>query len=278
MESKFLQNKRILISGAAGSIGSELSRQIYKLVNPKNLLLLDNNETALFNLWDELPEVCIVLADIRNYERIVDIFEYNKPQIIFHTAAYKHVKIGEMFPIEMYQNNILGTQNLLNQNFEKFILISTDKAVNPDCEMGKTKQECEKLCLEKENCIVVRFGNVLGSRGSVVPIWQKQLDEGKDLTVTDERMKRYLMTVEEACSLILEAEKQGESGDIIILDMGRSVSILELAKKILKKSRKKVGIRMIGVNPGEKFEEVLMTNEEKKSAIRKGKLWIIRKN
>jgi len=274
--NNFFKNKTILITGAAGSIGSELSRQIYQM-NPKKLLLLDNNETALFDLWDELPKAIPLLADIRNESRITEIFKKYKPQLIFHTAAYKHVKMGELFSREMYQNNVVGTQNLLNQNFEKFILISTDKAVNPYCFMGYTKEHCEELCFEKKDCLIVRFGNVLGSRGSVIPIWQKQIDEGKDLTVTDKQMKRYFMSMEEAVKLLIKAAEIGKSGDKIILDMGESVSILELAKEIIKKSKKDIGIKMIGKNPGEKFQEILMTKEERKKAIKKNRLWIISK-
>ncbi len=273
MQSKFLQNKRILITGAAGSIGSELSRQIYQM-KPKKLLLLDNDETRLFDLWDELPKAIPLLSDIRSYQDIRTIFREYKPEIIFHTAAYKHVKMGELFPFVMESNNVFGTFNLLSNKFEKFIFISTDKAVNPDSVMGKTKLECERMCLERENCIIVRFGNVLGSRGSVIPIWQKQLDEGKDLTITDKRMKRYFMTIPEAVELILEAAKIGEGGEKFILDMGEQVSILSMAQKIAKEASCK--IKMIGASKGEKFKEVLMTNEEKKKAKKIGKLWRIR--
>jgi len=270
----FLKNKVVLVTGAAGSIGLELSKQIYEM-KPRKLLLLDNNETGLFDLWDELPKAEILLTDIRSSLDIDTIFERHKPQIVFHTAAYKHVKIGEMFPQVFRQNNVFGTRSLLNQQFEKFIFISTDKAVNPDCAMGKTKLECEKMCLEKENCIIVRFGNVMGSRGSLIPIWQKQLNEGKPLTVTDKRMKRFFMSIEGACSLILKAAEIGKGGEIFILDMGKSIKILEMAKQIA--SRIGCKIKMIGISKGEKLEEVLMTKEERKRAIKKKDFWIIKK-
>lgn len=271
----FLSNKVILITGAAGSIGSELSRQVYQM-KPKKLLILDNNETGLFDLWNEIPRAIPLLTDIRSYLDIKIIFKTHKPEIVFHTAAYKHVKMGELFPFVMEHNNVFGTTNLLDNDFEKFIFISTDKAVNPDCVMGKTKLECEKKCLEKKNCIIVRFGNVLGSRGSVIPIWQKQLDENKPLTITDKRMKRFFMTIEEACSLILKAAELGKGGEKFILDMGKQWNILDIAKQIIKKSGKNIKIKMIGKQPGEKFEEKLMTKEERKRAIKKEKLWIIK--
>ena len=267
-----LKNKIVLVTGAAGSVGSELSRQIYQM-KPKKLLILDNNETALFDLWDELPNAIPLLKDITG--ELSYIFKDYKPQIIFHAAAYKHVKMGELFPAEMYGNNVIGTHNLLECPFEKFILISTDKAVDPDCVMGESKKRCEEEVLKK-NGIIVRFGNVLGSRGSVIPIWQKQLDENKDLTVTDKRMKRFFMSMENACSLVLKAAELGEGGEKFILDMGESVSVLELAKEIIKKSNKNIGIRMIGKNPGEKMVEKLMTEEERKKAKKIENLWIIK--
>ncbi len=270
-----LKNKVVLITGAAGSVGSELARQIYKM-EPKNLLLLDNNETGLFDIWDELPNAIPILGDI-SYKHIIDSsFKEFKPQVIFHTAAYKHVKMGELFPNEFLWNNVVGTSNILSQKFEKMVFISTDKAVDADCWMGKTKKRCEELCLKTDNVVAVRFGNVLGSRGSLIPIWQKQIDEGRNITVTDKRMKRFFMSMEEACSLILEVSKIEGKGKIAILDMGEPKSILELAKEILKKrNNNKLGIDFIGKQPGEKLEEKLMTEEERKIAKKVGKLWII---
>ena len=273
MKNNFLSSKTILITGAAGSIGSELSRQIYQM-KPQKLLLLDNNETGLFDLWDELPKAIPLLVDIRSYQDIRTIFREYKPQIIFHTAAYKHVKMGELFPFVMESNNVFGTFNLLSNDFEKFIFISTDKAVNPDCVMGKTKKKCEEMCLEKKNCIIVRFGNVLGSRGSLIPIWQKQLSENKPLTVTDKRMKRFFMSIKEAVELIIKAAEIGKGGEKFILDMGEQISILSMAKKIAQQAGCK--IKMIGANKGEKFKEVLMTKEERRKAKKIGKLWVIK--
>uniref|UniRef100_A0A7V3N6C0 NAD-dependent epimerase/dehydratase family protein n=1 Tax=candidate division CPR3 bacterium TaxID=2268181 RepID=A0A7V3N6C0_UNCC3 len=280
----FLKNKSIFITGAAGSVGSELARQIYR-IGCKKLCLLDNNETGLFDIWEELPEAEPILADIRKRERLKQVFNEKKPDIVFHTAAYKHIVMGEKFPCEIIRTNINGFLNVVacSRQFktEKVVFISTDKAVNPQSIMGLTKALGERLCLiynswKPTRFIAVRFANVLGSRGSVIPIWQKQMDEGKYLTVTDKRMERYFMTMEEACQLILEAAYLGKGGETFVLDMGKSVKILDLAKEIIIKSGKKVGIKIIGAKPGEKFKEELMTEEERKRAIKRGKLWIIK--
>jgi len=280
----FFQNKKVLITGSAGSVGSELARLLYKL-KVKKLYLLDNDETRLFDIWEELPKSEPILADIRNRDRMKQILRKHNPQIIFHCASYKHVVMGEMFPCEMCKTNIDGFFNIVNgMNFtktEKFVFISSDKAVNPESVMGLTKALGEKFCQifnkqKKTAFIAVRFANVLGSRGSVLPIWEKQLKEGKDLTITDKRMERYFMDLPSACELILKATIMGKGGEIFVLDMGKPIKIIELAKKIIKESGKNVGIKIIGKKPGEKLREELMTEKEKKLAKKVGKLWIIK--
>ena len=268
-----MKNKRILITGGAGSIGSELVRQ---LCESNKIFVLDTNESALHDLMVELG-IWGRVGDIRDKEVIHDIFSDFKPQIIFHAAALKHVDLCEKYPEECTKTNVNGTENIVAEAkkwecVEKFIFISTDKAVNPNCYMGATKK-CGEILVKNSNFTVVRFGNVLGSRGSVIPIWQRQLDAGKKLTVTDERMKRFKMTIEEAVGLVIKASEM-EGGKIYALDMGEQVSILDLAKEIVSKSRG-AGIEIIGVRPGEVLEERLMSEEEEKRAIKKGNLYIL---
>ena len=278
-----IRNKRILITGGAGSIGNELVRQLA----PNNkIFILDFDETSTFDLTEELKQkgfwVNCRVGDIRNKETVTDVFSDFKPQIIFHAAAYKHVTPMEMYPEEAVETNILGTLNILKaakkwECTEKFIFISTDKAINSNSIMGATKRVGEIMVKNQgKGYVVVRFGNVLGSRGSVIPIWQRQIDKKEPLTITDEKMERYLMTIEDACSLVIEAAEQGRGGEIFILDMGSPVNVLGLAKRIIKESGKKIGIKMIGIRPGETLTEKLMTEEEEKVAVKKGKFWIVK--
>lgn len=271
-----MKGKRILITGVAGSIGSELARQLYK---DNHIFGLDINETGLHDLMVEFG-ISGRVGDIRDPEVIHDVFSDFKPQIIFHAAALKHVDMCEIYPSECTKTNVLGTANLVTEAkkwecVEKFVFISTDKAVSPNSYMGATKR-CGEILVKNQGYNVVRFGNVLGSRGSVIPIWQKQLDAGEPLTVTDAGMKRYKMTIEEAVTLVIEAARVDEGGTITILDMGEQVNILELAKDILKKSGKENQIEIIGIRPGEVLEERLMTEEEEKRANKQGKVWIIK--
>jgi len=275
-----LKNKRIIVAGGAGSIGSELVRQ---LAPHNKIFIFDISENA-YGLSQELSQkgywVKPRVGDIRNKDTVQDLFEDFKPQVVINAAAYKEVGPLEMYPKEAIDTNVIGNYNLLHEAqrwecLEKFIYISTDKAVSSNSIMGATKRLCE-IMVRNANFIVVRFGNVMGSRGSLIPIWQKQIDNGLPITVTDERMERYFMTIPQACELVLEASEKAKGGEIIILDMGKSINVLEVAKKVLSESGSEVGIKMIGMRPGETLYEKLMTEEESKVAIRKGKFWVIR--
>lgn len=277
-----MKNKRILVTGAAGTIGSELVRQ---LSEKNKIFCLDNNETGVADLLGQYDskEVYGRVGDIRNRAIIRDIFSDFKPQIVFHAAALKHVPINELYPDEAISTNVIGTLNLIEVTkswdcVEKFVYISTDKVVSSNSIMGATKKLGEIMVKNQgKGFIAVRFANVLGSRGSVIPIWQKQLDQGLPLTVTDERMTRYFMTIEEAIELVIEAGETGEGGEIMILDMKEQVNILELAKQILKqKGLDEDNIKMIGIRPGETLGENLMTKDEKDIVEKKGKFFVIR--
>lgn len=281
----FLQNKVVAISGAAGSIGSALCRRIARL-NPKQLVILDCDETGIFDLYEELKEQCNVeyaIANIRELQDLFPIFDGYKPQIVIHAAAYKHVSLMEKFPKEAQKTNVGGTINMVLAaeygNAEKFILISTDKAVNPSCVMGATKLQAEQYCLtrkSKTKFMVVRFGNVMASRGSLLPIWNKQIAENKPLTVTHPEMERYMMGIYEAADLVLEAARIGEGGEKFILEMGEQMKIKELAKWVIRMSGKPLDIIYTEPKQGEKFSEELMTEEEKKNAISLNGLYVIR--
>lgn len=278
-----LRNKRILITGGGGSIGSELVRQLCK---HNKIFILDFNETATFDLTEELKLkghwVYCRVGDIRNKETVDDVFSDFKPEIIFHAAAYKHVTPMQNYPEEAVQTNIIGTLNLIRaakrwECVKKFVFISTDKSIHSNSIMGATKRVGEIMVKNQgKGFIVVRFGNVLGSRGSVIPLWQNSINKGEPLNVTDERMERYFMTIPQACELVVEASEIGKGGEIIILDMGKPVNVLEVAKRVLEESGSNVGIKMIGIRPGETLNEKLMTEEEEKIAIKKGKFYIIK--
>ena len=275
-----LQQKIILITGAAGSIGSGLAEQI-ALFNPKLLILLDQAESPLFDLQftllNDFPELKfeLVIGDVCNEIRMQNLFKTFNPQLVFHAAAYKHVPMMEMNPSEAVATNILGTKIIadLSDSFkvEKFVMISTDKAVNPTNVMGASKRIAEMYVENKNKAsetiyITTRFGNVLGSNGSVIPLFQKQIEKGGPITITDERITRYFMTISEACQLVLEAGAMGKGGEIFIFEMGESVKIIELAKKMIALSGLELGrdidIKVIGLRPGEKLYEELLANEE----------------
>lgn len=273
-----IKNKKILITGACGSIGSELARQVLKH-NPQEVFLLDHEETSLFDLWETNPDKFTpILADIKDQDNILYWFKEYKPEIVFHCAAYKHIVMGEKFPEIFFQTNVLGTlhivQALRKNEAKKLILISSDKAVNPKSVMGGTKREAEKI-VQKAGYITVRFGNVLASRGSVIEIWRKQIEQGGPLTITHPDMQRYFMSIPEACQLIIKACNVGKPGDIIVLDMGEPVRILELAKTMIKLSGKDIEIKFTGPKKGEKLFEQLIDDNE--IVEKRDKLFIVKK-
>lgn len=275
-----ISTSTILVSGAAGSIGSGLVQQIAKFT-PKNIILLDQAESPLYDLQFELNQHFsdlkfeVVIGDICNQERMQKLFQTYKPDIVFHAAAYKHVPMMELNPAEAVQTNVKGTKILADLSLafgaKKFIMISTDKAVNPTNVMGASKRIAE-MYVQKLNeqhitqFITTRFGNVLGSNGSVIPLFQKQIENGGPVTVTDERITRFFMTIPEACKLVLEAATMGRGGEIFVFEMGQSVKIADLAKKMIQLSGLEIGkdIELIftGLRPGEKLYEELLANEE----------------
>ena len=275
-----LSDKIILVTGAAGSIGSGLVLELLSY-NPKKIILLDQAESPLYDLENHLRQIEsktqleFVIGDICSLERMQKLFETFFPQIIFHAAAYKHVPMMENNPSEAIQTNILGTKHLVDlaclHNVQKFIFISTDKAVNPTNVMGASKRIAEMYAQQKNKLgttkfITTRFGNVLGSNGSVIPLFQKQIENGGPVTVTDERVTRFFMTIPEACQLVLEAFAMGEGGEIFVFDMGESIKIIDLAKKMVQLSGleldKDISIKIIGLRPGEKLYEELLADDE----------------
>ncbi|MFC1760317.1 SDR family NAD(P)-dependent oxidoreductase [Candidatus Neomarinimicrobiota bacterium] len=276
---EFITGKRILITGGGGSIGSELARQILKF-NPSLLLLLDNNELNCFQMKQELENKnnnhCkVILGDIRDKVAIKKIFAVYKPEIVFHAAAYKHVPILNESPREAVRTNVAGTLNMIELTIEygvnKFVLVSTDKAVNPTSIMGMTKRIAELIIQAADHnssssFLAVRFGNVLGSSGSVIPIFQKQIRNRQPVTITHPQMKRYFMSIPEAAQLIIQAGSLGQHGEIFVLNMGIQVNIKELAYDLITLSglRPKIDIPIeyIGIRPGEKLEEELFIDGE----------------
>ncbi len=289
---KLIKDKKILITGSAGSIGSELARQVARF-SPAYLILLDQDETGIFNISQELtygfPDLAIhqFVADIRDAEKMRDIFEKHRPEIVFHAAAYKHVPLMEENPDEAIKNNIFGTDVLANQSIknkvEKFIFISTDKAINPTSVMGATKRAGEMLCqiYNGKNItkfISVRFGNVLDSRGSVIPIFREQIRRRGPVEVTHPEMKRYFMLKSEACLLVMQAGAMGQGGEVFVLDMGEPVKILDLAKEMIRLSGFKIDedIKIIFTSPrpGEKLFEEILTAEEGTTVTKNQKIFV----
>jgi FlaA1/EpsC-like NDP-sugar epimerase len=282
-----MQDKVILVSGAAGSIGSELCRQI-AFYRPSLLILLDASESPLFDIQQEFkeryPSIAIktIVGDVRNKKRMNEVFKELSPQVVFHAAAYKHVPLMEHFPMESIHTNIIGTKNMADlaafYQVEKFVFVSTDKAVNPTNVMGATKRAAEMYVQSLNEYLAInhkkghtkfittRFGNVLGSNGSVVPIFKKQLANGGPLTVTHPDITRYFMTIPEACQLVLEAAIMGNGGEVYVFDMGSPVKIVDLARRMIELSGKKVGldidIQFTGLREGEKLYEELLNDHE----------------
>jgi FlaA1/EpsC-like NDP-sugar epimerase len=264
-----VRGRRVLVSGAGGSIGAEIARQILKF-DPGSLLLLDHDETHLHDLITDLaagPVAEMALADIRDQDRILSLFMRYRPEVVFHAAAHKHVDVLESHPEEALLTNIIGTANLTDAavatGVARFVLISTDKAVKPVSVMGSSKWFAEQIVrsISGRNCVfcAVRFGNVLGSRGSVIPTFLRQISLGGPVTVTDGAMARYFMSVEEAVQLVLQAAALSQGGEVFTLDMGEPVNILDLAKRLIRLSGRvpdrDVRIEMVGVRPGEKIVE-----------------------
>jgi len=275
-----VNDKVILVTGAAGSIGSEISRQI-AFYTVKHLVLIDQAESDLYDLQQELHQKGIenfsaVVADVRDKKRMREIFEQYQPQKVFHAAAYKHVPLMEESPYEAVKVNIFGTRNIADLsvefNVERFVMVSTDKAVNPTNVMGATKRTAEMYisCLSKQEkktkFTTTRFGNVLGSNGSVIPLFKRQIDHGGPLTVTHKDITRYFMTITEACRLVLEAGTMGAGGEIYVFDMGNSVKIFDMAKRMISLSGLKypedIDIKITGLRPGEKLYEELLADGE----------------
>jgi FlaA1/EpsC-like NDP-sugar epimerase len=275
-----LADKIILVTGAAGSIGSEIVRQVARF-NPKKIILLDQAESPLYEMEMELFDKYkkqsyeIVMGDIRNKERMENVFNTFHPQIVFHAAAYKHVPMMENNPSESIFTNISGTKNLADLSdqykVEKFVMVSTDKAVNPTNVMGASKRIAEiyTQSLGKKSdtkFITTRFGNVLGSNGSVIPRFRQQIENGGPITITHPDITRFFMTIPEACQLVLEAGAMGKGGEIFIFDMGESIKIVDLAKKMIKLSGltldKDISITYTGLRPGEKLYEELLADHE----------------
>jgi FlaA1/EpsC-like NDP-sugar epimerase len=276
----------VLITGAGGSIGSELVRQVAR-VHPERILLLGRGENSIFEIEQEARssldvEVVPIIADVRDAQRMERVFEQYGPTVVFHAAAHKHVPLMESFPEEAIKNNVGGTWNLVRlasrYGVKRFVLISTDKAVNPTSVMGASKRVAE-LLLQAEAArssatrfMAVRFGNVLGSRGSVVQTMCRQIRQQQPVTVTDERMERFFMTIPEAVQLVIQAGALGRAGEIFLLDMGQPVNIMELARDLIRLSGfvpyRDIPIRITGARPGERLSEEMLTKEEGVSVTR----------
>ena len=276
-----LTGKTIMVTGAGGSIGSELCRKIARF-RPKRLICFELSELFLYQLEREFKEMSIefdlipIIGDVRSRSKVVSVLKQYRPQIVLHAAAYKHVPMMEMNPMEAVMTNISGTLIMAEQSkyygVEKFVMVSTDKAVNPISIMGHTKRVAEMVCqymggkTQTTQYMTVRFGNVIGSNGSVLPLFKGQIENGQDLTVTHPDMERYFMSISEACELILQTATMGKGNEIFVLNMGKSIKIVDLAKEMITLSGLELGkdidIKFIGLRPGEKFCEELFTDEE----------------
>ncbi|MDE0314943.1 MAG: nucleoside-diphosphate sugar epimerase/dehydratase [Candidatus Poribacteria bacterium] len=290
--SKYLSGKRVMVTGAGGSIGSELCRQVAKL-DPELLILFGRGENSLYHIDMELRESDpqlnreLIIGDIRDNSKVFQITKRYRPHIIFHAAAHKHVKFMEIHPDEAVKNNILGTQNLIDaaikHQVEAFILVSSDKSVNPTSVYGASKRVTEKLIQSKANrngtkFIAVRFGNVIGSRASVLPNFKRQIAKGGPVTVTHREATRYFMTIPEAVQLLIQAGAMGNGGEILMLDMGEPIKILDLARDLIRLSGleldKDIKIDFTGLEPGEKLYEELLTPQEGVTATKHQRIFV----
>lgn len=279
--SKELTHKTILVTGAGGSIGSEICRQVCKFM-PDKIILLGHGENSIYHIHQELTglykeeiEVVPIIADVQNKEHMKEIMKTYKPYVVYHAAAHKHVPLMEYNPQEAIKNNVIGTRNTAEAaklaEVSKFVMVSTDKAVNPPNVMGATKRVAEMIIqsmnndTSKTDFVAVRFGNVLGSRGSVIPLFKKQIEAGGPVTVTHPEMTRYFMTIPEASRLVLQAGALATGGEVFVLDMGKPVKIVDLAKNLIRLSGYKeedIGIEFSGIRPGEKLFEELLNKDE----------------
>ena len=290
--NSLIKNKTVLVTGGGGSIGSELCRQIVKY-DPKRLVILDIYENNLYDIEMELraeyPKLNLeaIVASIRDKARLNNVFETYKPEIVFHAAAHKHVPLMEKSPLEAIHNNVFGTYNVVNcadeYGVEKFVLISTDKAVNPTNIMGASKRVCEMIVqaknkVSKTEYVAVRFGNVLGSNGSVIPLFKKQIERGGPVTVTHKDITRFFMTIPEAVQLILQAVTYAKGGEIFVLDMGEPVKIYDLAVSLIKllgyEPNVDIPIEITGLRPGEKLYEEILMSEEGLTSTKHDKIFI----
>lgn len=286
--SSQLKGKTVLITGAAGSIGSEIVRQVIQF-SPKNVIMLDQAETPLHHLGLEMTKVetsttiCTVISDVRSLPAMDEVFKKYRPEVVYHAAAYKHVPLMEENPSQAIFVNVQGTKNIADlarkYNVDSFVMVSTDKAVNPSNVMGASKRIAEKYIQSLHNnssvqgnshatkFITTRFGNVLGSNGSVVPLFTKQIENGGPITLTHPDIIRYFMTIPEACQLVLEAGAMGKGGEIYIFDMGKPVKIIDLARKMIRLAgfipEKDIEIKIVGLRPGEKLYEELLNDQSK---------------
>ncbi len=291
----YLRDKAVLVTGAGGSIGSELCRQI-SICGPKQLLLLGRGEFPIYQIQQELSishpsqSTVGIIGDVGNREKIEELFHTYRPQIVFHAAAHKFVHLVEQYPEEGVLNNVFGTQNIAlvarRSQTEKFVLISTDKAVAPTSVLGATKKLAELIVQELSrnsdtSFVSVRFGNVLRSRGSVVPLFEQQIARGGPLTLTHPEMRRYFMSLHEAVHLVLQGGATGQNGDLCILDMGEPMRILDLAQALVRRNGRhqgEVAIVYTGMGPGEKLEEQMFSEEETRKVRQVGKLLVCHGN
>jgi len=288
----YLLGQTVLVTGAGGSIGSEICRQITRF-KPKSIVLLGHGENSIFEIEQELDRrhpgqhTVAVIADVRDEHRIGRVFEQYKPDVVFHAAAHKHVPLMEANPEEALTNNVFGTRNVARaadkHGARRFVMISTDKAVNPVSVMGMSKRVAEMVVqaigsTSQTKFMAVRFGNVLGSRGSVVPMFRKQIAEGGPVTVTHPDMTRYFMTIPEAVQLVIQAGAMGKGGEVFVLDMGEPVKITRLAEEIIRLSGMEPGKDMeivyTGVRPGEKLFEEILTTEEVATSTKHKKIYV----